>query len=72
MLQCSHLRSCRICLPPPELLFVLADLSSSRPIAGTYVEVTTHLLTLGLDFLPTGWNLKALHSSLLPTSNQPT
>jgi hypothetical protein len=70
MQQCSHLRSCRICLPPPELLFVLADLTSSRPIAGTYVAVTTHLLTLALDFLPPGSNLRALRSSLLRPSTQ--
>jgi hypothetical protein len=42
--QCSRLRTCRICLLPRKLLSVLADLSSSRPIEGTFAEVTTSLL----------------------------
>ena len=29
--QCSRLKHCKICLLPPELLAVLADLSSCRP-----------------------------------------
>jgi hypothetical protein len=62
--RCSRLRTCKICLLPPELLLTLADLSSCRPIADTYDNVTTHLLTLDYDFLPAGSNLQALHGSL--------
>jgi hypothetical protein len=62
--RCSRLQTCRICLLPPELLLTLADLSSCRPIADTYDNVTTHLLTLDYDFLPDGSNLQVLHGSL--------
>jgi hypothetical protein len=64
--RCSRLQTCRICLLPRRLLLVLADLSSSRPIAGTSVDLTTNLLTLDLDFLPSGSNLSAIQSSLRP------
>jgi hypothetical protein len=64
--RCSRLRTCKICLLPPELLLQLAELSSSRPIGDTYDNVTTHLLTLDYAFLPAGSNLKVLHGSLLP------
>jgi hypothetical protein len=66
--RCSPLQTCRICLPPPELLSILAALSSCRPIEGTYVDATTRLLTLDLDFLPSGSNLSVLRSSRLPLS----
>jgi hypothetical protein len=62
--RCSQLRTCKICLLPPELLVTLADLSSCRPIADTYDNVTTHLLTLDFAFLPDGSNLSHLHGSL--------
>jgi hypothetical protein len=62
--QCSRLKHCRICLLPPELLAALAALSSCRPTEGTYDELTTRLLTLDLDFLPDGSNLRVLRSSL--------
>jgi hypothetical protein len=52
--RCSRLRMCRICLLPCELLSALADLSSSRLIEATSVVLTTSLLTLDLDFLPSG------------------
>jgi hypothetical protein len=64
--RCSLLKTCRICLLPRSLLSVLADLSSSRPIEGTYDELTTTLLTHELSFLPPGSNLKDIRSSLLP------
>jgi hypothetical protein len=64
--QCSRLRTCRICLLPRKLLSVLADLSSSRPIEGTFAEVTTSLLIPELNFLPDGSDLSVIRSSLLP------
>jgi hypothetical protein len=64
--RCSHLRTCRICLLPRRLLSVLADLSSSKPIAGTYASLTTSLLTPEVSFLPDGSNLTAIRSSLSP------
>jgi hypothetical protein len=66
--RCSRLRTCRICLLPRELLLAIADLSSSRPIAGTSEALTTSLLMLDLDFLPSGSNLSDIQSSLLPLS----
>jgi hypothetical protein len=63
--RCSLLKTCRICLLPRKLLSVLADLSSSRPIVGTYASLTTSLLTQELSFLPDGSNLKDIRSSLL-------
>jgi hypothetical protein len=67
---CSPLKTCAICLLPPELLVTLAALSSCKPTAGTYDELTTTLLTLDLDFLPDGSNLKVIRSSL-PASYAP-
>jgi hypothetical protein len=64
--RCSQLRTCKICLLPPELLVTLAALSSCKPIGDTYENVTTHLLTLDFGFLPDGSNLKVLHRSLPP------
>jgi hypothetical protein len=64
--RCSHLKTCRICLLPRKLLSVLADLSSSKPIEGTYASLTTSLLTQEVSFLPDGSNLMAIRSSLLP------
>jgi hypothetical protein len=64
--RCSPLKTCKICLLPRSLLSVLVDLSSSRPIEGTFDALTTTLLTHELDFLPHGSNLKAIRSSLLP------
>jgi hypothetical protein len=66
--QCSRLRTCEICLLPRELLSVLADLSSSRPIAGTFEEATTNLLMLELNFLPAGLDRSDILSSLPPLS----
>jgi hypothetical protein len=63
--RCSLLRTCRICLLPRRLLSVLADLSSSRPIVGTYASLTTSLLTHEVSFLPDGCNLRDIQSSLL-------
>jgi hypothetical protein len=68
--RCSQLRTCKICLLPPELLVVLAELSSCKPIEGTFDKLTTELLTLDLDFLPAGSDLKVLRSSL-PVSYAP-
>jgi hypothetical protein len=62
--RCFHLRTCRICLLPRRLLSVLADLSSSRPIADTYASLTTSLLTHEVSFLPDGYSLKDIRSSL--------
>jgi hypothetical protein len=62
--QYSHLRTFQICLLPHELLYALADLSSSRPIGGTYDSLTTALLTHDLDFLPPGSNLSTIRSSV--------
>jgi hypothetical protein len=62
--RCSRLRTCKICLLPPELLVTLAALSSCKPIGDTYDSVTTHLLTLDYAFLPAGSNLQDLHGSL--------
>jgi hypothetical protein len=63
--QCSRLQHCKICLLPPKLLVALAELSSCKPIEGTYDELTTRLLTLDLIVLPHGSNLKVIRSSLL-------
>jgi hypothetical protein len=64
MLHC--LVNCRICLLPHILLSIIANLCSSRPIKGTLEIITTSLLTHELDFLPSGSNLSAIRSSLLP------
>jgi hypothetical protein len=69
--RCSRLRTCRICLLPPELLVVLAELSSCKPIGDTFDNVTTHLLTLDFAFLPSGSNLSVLHGSLPPNYVHP-
>jgi hypothetical protein len=69
--QCSQLQTCKICLLPPELLVTLAELSSSTPIGDTYEERTTALLTLDLDFLPDGSNLRVIRSSLPPSYVHP-
>jgi hypothetical protein len=62
--RCSRLATCRICLLPRRLLLTIADLCSSRPIEGTFDEITTNLLTHELDFLPSGSNLSVIRSSL--------
>ena len=64
--QCSRLQTCRICLLPRKLLSVLADLSSSRPIEGTYDDLATSRLMPELDFLPDGSDLLVIRSSLPP------
>jgi hypothetical protein len=64
--RCSRLRTCRICLLPPELLVTLAALSSCKPIGDTFDNETTRLLTLDFDFLPDGSSLNTLHGSLPP------
>jgi hypothetical protein len=64
--RCSRLETCRICLLPRRLLLTIADLCSSRPIEGTFDEITTSLLIHELDFLPNGSNLSDIRSSLLP------
>jgi hypothetical protein len=64
--RCSRLENCRICLLPRRLLLIIADLCSSRPIEGTFEEITTSLLTHELDFLPSGSNLSVIRSSLPP------
>jgi hypothetical protein len=55
--RCSRLANCRICLLPRNLLLVIANLCSLRPIEGTFDEITTNLLTHELDFLPSDSNL---------------
>jgi hypothetical protein len=67
MQECSRLRSCRICLLPSELLLKLAELLSSKPIAGTYDELTIELLALEPTFLPVGSTPKDLTSTLQPS-----
>lgn len=64
--RCSRLVTCRVCLLPRKLLLVIADLCSSRPIEGTFDEITTNLLIPELDFLPSGSNLSDIRSSLPP------
>ena len=66
IMRCSPLQTCQICLLPRRLLSVLADLSSSRPIVGTYASQTTSLLMHEVSFLPDGSNLRDIRSSLLP------
>jgi hypothetical protein len=57
---CSPLKTCKICLLPPDLLATLAALSSCQLTEDTYDELMTALMTLELDFLPNGSNLKVI------------
>jgi hypothetical protein len=62
--QCSHLRTCRICLLPRALLSSLAKLLSCGLTEVTYVSLTTRLLTLDFVTLPLGSLATATTSSL--------
>jgi len=58
--QWCPLQTCRICLLPSELLRTIAHVTSSAKIEDPYEEITTRLLTLGLNFSSTGvqtWDL---------------
>jgi hypothetical protein len=63
--QCSLLQTCQVCLLPRELLSNLADLILCGLTEGTYVKLTTRLLTLELVILPLGSISKDMTSSLL-------
>jgi hypothetical protein len=62
--RCSQLLTCRICLLPPELLSVIAEILLSPPIEETYEDVTMRLLSLELVILPLGSRPPGLQSTI--------
>jgi hypothetical protein len=67
--QCFQLATCRICLLPRALLSSMAALISFGGLTeGTYVELTTQLLTLDCVILPVGSRANDTTSSLQAAS----
>jgi hypothetical protein len=67
--QCFRLATCRICLLPRALLSSMAALISFGGLTeGTYVELTTQLLTLDCVILPVGSRANDTTSSLQAAS----